>query len=658
VLGRTLRIDEDVYQIIGVMPASFRHPSVTLETDVEVWAPSGWRAAPFAPPANSARFIPSAIGRLAPGVTLDAARARVEALARERTRQFADDYPDRLGWSPRIELLASDLVANVRPALLLLMCSIAFVLLVAISNSSNLLLVRAVEREREVAIQRAVGASRARILLSLLTEGTVLALIAGAAGFLGALWGVEMLLRLMPDRLPRASDIAVDQRVFFFAVLVSTVAGLLVGIGPALQSARRDVIDRLKMAGRGLQSGAPARVRNALVVAQIATALVLLAGAALLVRSLWNLQAVETGMAVDRLTTARVWLPQPNEPSTGPFFEHARRAALIRAVLAQLEAAPDVDHAGMATALPATPDSGTASITVEGWTPDRRDFATATSVLVTPGYFRALGMTLVGGRLLQDTDDERAPRAVNVNETFARSYFGAEDPVGRRFRFVGRRGQAAPDAPWITIVGVVRDVREDGLDTPVRPQIYQSMWQVSNLGLVLVARGRSAPPPAAAIAGAVRAVDPNLPVYAVRTGEGLVAAQLAQRRFATRLINAFAATALLLAALGLHGVIAYGVRQRTQEIGVRMALGATRGRIVWLVMGQAGRLAAAGIAIGTFAAVVLSRLMATMLFDVQPTDPVTLGGAGLVVAAVAAVATLGAARQAAHIEAALALRQD
>jgi putative ABC transport system permease protein len=658
VLGRTLRIDEDEYEIIGVLPPSFRHPSVTLETDVEVWVPAGWRAAPFPPPSNSARFIPSAVGRLAGGVSLDSARARLEGLGRERVRQFPDDYPDRLRWTPRVEPLAEDLVASVRPALVLLMFSIAFVLLIAVSNTSNLLLVRAVEREREVAIQRALGAARGRILLALLTEGLVLALIGGAAGFLASLWGVELLLRLMPERLPRVADIAVDHRVFLFAMIISGGVGLLVGIGPAIQSARSDVIDRLRGAGRGLQSGAPARVRNTLVIVQVGMALVLLSGAALLVRSLWNLERIETGMTLDRLTTARLWLPQPNDPGSGPFFEHGKRVALIRGIVGQLNGTPDIAHAGIATALPATQDSGTAAFAAEGWTPDRKDLATATSVLVTPGYFPALGARLVAGRFLQDSDDERAVRAVVINETLARSYFPGEVPLGRRLRFVGRGGQVSATAPWITIVGVAADVREDGLDTPVRPQLYQSLWQASNLGLVLVARGRSAAPSADAIRNAVHAVNPNLPVYAVRTGEALVAAQLAPRRFATRLINVFAAAALLLAALGLHGVIAYGVRQRTQEIGVRLALGATRFRIMWLVLAQAARLAAIGMAIGLGAALILSRLITKMLFDVQPADPATLAGAALLVGSVVGLATVGAARRAAHVDAAVALRQE
>ena len=658
VLGRKLRIDEDVYEIIGVMPPSFRHPAQTLETDVDVWAPSGWRDAPFAKPSYSARFMPSAIGRLKRGLTLDGARARIENLSQAMMREHPDQYPARLGWTPRLHPLAADLVSTVRPALLVLMAGIVFVMLIAISNISNLLLIRAVAREREIAVQRALGASRWRIISSVLVEGIVLALVGGAFGFLASLWGVDLLLRLVPDRLPRVADIAVDRRVFLFAILTAVVAGLLVAIGPALQSARTDVSEHLKSSGKGVPGGARARARNILVVAQVAIALVLLTGAGLLARSLWKLESVETGFATTEVLTLRVWLPQPNEPSAGPYFEHPKRVALIRNILERLGGSPDVRAAGLATALPATRDTGSPAFTVEGWTPNQDDLTTATSMAVTAGYFPALGVRLIKGRLLEDRDDDRAVPAAVINETFARTYFRTEEPIGRRFRFVNARGIAPPSAPWIAIVGVVADVREDGLDTPVRPQIYRSLLQASTLSLVIVARGHGAPPPAAVVEQAVQGADPNLPLYAVRTGEDLIAAQLAQRRFATRLINAFAVMALLLAALGLHGIIAYSVRQRTHEIGVRIALGATAARIIALVLGQAVRLTAGGIAVGLAGAFVLSQFLRTMLFEISPSDPRTLAATVGILIAVVGLATIGAARRATRIEAAAALRQE
>jgi predicted permease len=659
VLGRKLRVDEDVYEIIGVMPAAFRHPSQTLETAVDVWAPSGWKDAPFTKPSHSARFMPSAIGRVKRGLTMDAVRSGLERFGADMAGQHPDQYPARLGWTPRVYPLAADLVAGVRPSLLVLMCGIALVMLIAISNISNLLLIRAVGREREVAVQRALGASRWRVVSSVLVEAGVLALAGGAVGFLASVWGIDLLLRLVPDRLPRVDDVAVDGRVFLFAMVTAVSAGLLVGVGPALQSSRADVIERLKTSGKGVHSGMRARVRSTLVVVQVAVALVLLAGAGLLVRSLWNLQAVETGISTtSEVLTLRVWLPQPNEPSAGPYFAHPKRVALIRAVQERLAASGQIRDAGMTTALPAIRDSGSTAFAVEGSSPSGSDLATATPISVTPGYFRALGIRLAQGRLLEDQDDERAPRAAIINEALARTYFRGENPIGRRFHFVNGRGQAPPNAPWITIVGVVADVKEDGIDAVVRPQIYQSLLQASTLALAIVARGHGAPPPAAVLQQAVQGVDPNLPVYAVRSGEQLIAAQLAQRRFAVRLINAFAIIAVLLAAFGLHGIIAYGVRQRTHEIGVRVALGASRHRVLGLILGQSARLTAAGVAVGLLGALALSQFLRTLLFDISPTDPWTLTATVAVVTLVVGLAALGAARRAVGIEAAVALRQE
>jgi putative ABC transport system permease protein len=376
------------------------------------------------------------------------------------------------------------------------------------------------------------------------------------------------------------------------------------------------------------------------------------------VRTLWNLQAVQTGMSTSELLTLRVWLPQPNDPKSGPYFDHQQRLALIRGVLDRLAASGEIRHAGLTTALPATRDTGSPAFAVEGWTPDRSELATATAISVTPGYFPALGVRLVQGRLLQEQDDERAPRAAVINETLAKTYFRGEDPVGRRFQFVNGRGQVPPNSQPITIVGVVGDVKEDAIDAPVRPQIYRSLLQSSTLSLAVVASGRGAPPSAAVVQQAVQSVDPNLPIYAVRSGEELVAAQLAQRRFATGLINAFAAMAVLLAALGLHGIIAYAVRQRRHEIGVRIALGATVGRILAMILGQGARLTAVGIAVGLLGALVLSQFLRTMLFEISPTDPWTLAATVVILIVVVGLATLSAARRATRIEAAVALRQE
>lgn len=659
IVGRTIHLDNDAYTIIGVMPSSFRHPSVTLVTDVDLWAPAGWKSAPFPDPGYSVRFIPSAIGRLKRSVSVDEARARVETLGRAQVQQHPNQYPSRVAWQPRVFPLADDLVSGIRPMLWVLMGAIAFVLIIAITSISNLLLARAAAREREIAVQRALGADRRRVLTALMVEGLVLAAVGGTAGLLISLWGVDALLRLVPDRLPRVAEIGVDQRVFLFTVVISLVAGVLMSAAPALQSMRTDVIGNLKEGGRSVQGGRRARtVRSALVIAQIAIAIVLLTGAGLFVRSLRNAQRVETGVELSNVLTARTWLPQPNDPKSGPYFEHSARVALIRRVIDSVKSSPGIEAVGLGMSMPLVSDSNTTAFAAEGWTPDRRELATTTLTSVTPGYFRALRVQLARGRLLADSDDDRAPRAIVVNEQFAKTYFPGENVIDKRVRFVSGRGQPPPNAPWLTIVGLIRDIKEDGVDAPVRPQIYQSLWQNSNLNLGIVARGDGFIPEGDIIRRALQSADANLPLYAVRTGEELLAADLAQRRFAATLVNVFASAALLLAALGLHGVIAFGVRQRLHEFGLRVALGATAGRILTLVLAQGARLAAAGVAIGVLATLALSRFVSSLLFNVNARDPLTLGAVVAVLTIVVGAATAAAAYRATRVEGTVALRGE
>jgi putative ABC transport system permease protein len=305
--------------------------------------------------------------------------------------------------------------------------------------------------------------------------------------------------------------------------------------------------------------------------------------------------------------------------------------------------------------MPLVNDSGTTAFAAEGWTADRRNLATTTLSSVTPGYFRAWRAQLARGRLLDDSDNERAPRAVVVNEQFAKVYFPGENVINKRLRFVTGRGQPPPSAPWLTVVGVVRDIKEDGVDAPVRPQIYQSLWQVSNLALGVVARGDAFTPRRESIQRALQSADANLPLYAVRSGEELFSAGVAQRRFAATLVNVFASAALLLAALGLHGVIAFGVRQRLHEFGLRVALGATASRILALVLIQGARLAAAGIAIGVLATLVLSGFASSLVFNVNVRDPLTLIAVVILLVVVVGAATLAAAYRAARVQGTMAL---
>jgi putative ABC transport system permease protein len=410
--------------------------------------------------------------------------------------------------------------------------------------------------------------------------------------------------------------------------------------------------------------GSVARLRGVLVVAEFALALVLLVAAALLIQSFWHLQRVTLGFNPDSVLTARIWLPQPNEPSTGPYFRHDARVAFYRRVLDRVAVLPGVQSVGGVSTLPLSGSPGRASFTIEGQGTDAADVSSSQSTLVTPGYFGALGIALVHGRLFSDHDDVRAPAAVLVSESFARQFFPNADAVGKRIALGSRvRSASGPQQAggpnWSTIVGVVRDVKTDRLDAGATPMFYRSVLQVSNLSLTLVVRAHGDPAVLAELMRReVRAVDPNEPLFGVRTMQAVVAAAMAQRRFTMQLLALLAATALALSAIGIYGVMAYFVTQRTHEIGIRMALGAAPGDVLAMVLRQGARLAAAGVAAGIVGAFALTRAIGTLLFGVSPRDPLTFVTLSLVLSAVALVACYVPARRATRVDPIQALRYE
>jgi len=390
---------------------------------------------------------------------------------------------------------------------------------------------------------------------------------------------------------------------------------------------------------------------------------VLLVGAALLVQSFWRLQRVDLGFNPASVLTARIWLPQPNLPETGPYFKHDARVSFYRRVLDRVAALPGVQAVGGVSSLPLSGSPGRTSFTIEGRSTDGGDVPTTEASLVTPGYFRALGVELVRGRLFDDHDDARAPAAVVVSESFARQFFAVEDAIGRRL-LPGGRGrpngpQQPPPANWLTIIGIVRDVKSARVEAGPAPLLYRSVLQTSNLNLTLVVRTRTDPSMLAEpIRREVRAVDPNEPVFSVRTMDAVVASALAQRRFTMLLLALFAATALALSAIGIYGVMAYFVTQRTHEIGIRMALGASRRDVVTMVLGQGARLATAGVAVGLVGALAITRAIATLLFGVSPRDPGTLVALAAALTAVALLACYVPARRATRVDPIRALRYE
>jgi predicted permease len=665
-IGKRIRIDNDMYSIIGVAPPGFRHPGRVTTTDVDVWAPSGWLASPFpSQPIRRAYLLRGAIARLPRGVTAAAAQARIDALAADLRRQFAADYPAAAGWAWRVIPLRDDLVGNVRPALLTLLGAVGFVLLIACANIASLLLARSSVRQREIAIRRALGASRGRLICQLLTESVLLAVVGGLAGLLVAIWGIDGFIRLSPANLPRLDAVTVNGTVLIFSALLSIATGVLFGLAPAIQGSRTDLNQVMRDTSRSTTApGKVARLRAALVVGEFALALVLLIGAALLVQSFWRLQGVDLGFRPASVLTLGLWLPQPNDPQSGPYFTHDARVAFYRRTLDRLSRLPGVDAVGGVSVLPLTGGRGRISFAIEHRATDLGDTAASDAALATPGYFRALGIDLVRGRLFDDHDDGAAPPVAVVSESFSRRFFGDSDPIGRRVAPGGRaQGQVSGGpvqavAPnWITIIGVVRDVRNSSLELESSPTLYRSVWQVSNLNLTLTLHTAGDPTILADfVRREVRAVDPNEPVYAVQTMDAVVATALSQRRFTMLLLALFAGTALCLSAIGIYGVMAYFVTQRTHEFGVRMALGATSADVVAMVLKQGARLAAAGIAAGLVGAMALTRAIGALLYDVSARDPLTFAGLSAALTLAALVASYIPARRALQVDPIAALR--
>jgi putative ABC transport system permease protein len=663
VLGKRIRIDNDMYSIIGVAPVSFRHPGRGTQTDVDVWAPAGWLASPFSPePVRRAYLLQGGIGRLRSGVTPAAAQRRIDILVGELRQAFPSDYPPAARWTLRVIPLHEDLVGNVRPALVTLLVAVGFVLLIACANVASLLLARSSARQREIAIRRAVGAGRGRLVAQLLTESVMLASIGGIAGLFVALWGIDALVHLSPTDLPRLHAVGVNGAVLGFTAALSLVTGVIFGLAPAIQGSNADLQQVLRESspGSGIGTGV-ARLRAVLVVGEFALALVLLVGAALMIQSFWRLQGVELGFRPDAVLTARLWLPQPNDPKTGPYFTHDARVSFYRRVQEHVAALPGVQAVGGTSVLPLSGARGRISFAIEGRPADAGDTSAAEGALATPDYFHALGIDLLRGRIFDDHDDGSRPIVGVVSESFVRLYFPNEDPIGRRL-FPGGR-LPAPNAPTprnaITIVGVVRDIKTGGLEVGAAPLLYRSVWQVSNLNLTLVVRASGDPVQLSeAIRREVRVVDPNEPVFGVRTMNEVVAIALAQRRFTMLLLALFAATALALSAIGIYGVMAYFVTQRTHEIGIRMALGASRRAVLGMVLGQGAKLAAGGVVAGLLGAVAMTRAIAALLFDVSPRDPATLVALSLALCAIAMLACYVPARRATRVDPIRALRYE
>ncbi len=647
VLGRTLDIQGFPIPIVGVMPAGFEFPGLQWEA----WGPLGLNVED--PWARNNHYL-NALARLKPGVTRQAAQNEVDLLASRSTTDFPEFYPDP-GYRIRLQSYHTRLVGDVAVPLYILMGAVGFVLLTACVNVANLLLARGEARKREMAIRTAMGASGARVARQLLTENFLLAASGGFAGIGVAFLGVKLLLAIVPDGLPRLNQIGIDGVVLGFSLLLVVGTGFLFGVIPALQATKPNLHETLKEGGHshgGAKSGHA--LRRTLVVVQMALAVVLVAGAGIMLRSVLNMYRVDTGFTTENVLTLRL------SPSSNKYNTSELRVAFYRGLLEQANALPGVAAAGAVGSLPLFGGTSNWSIVLEGQPVATVANAPAARVQqATPEYFDALGFTLLRGRLFTWDDVANSTGVVVINEAMARAHWPDEDPIGKRMRVF------AGDPPWMEVIGVVKDVRYQAVNRDPEPRWYVPHAQgyrtayVSPLGMTLVVRTTSDPN---ALVGPIRGLmasfDNSVPISQVQTMEQVFAVSVERERFVSTMLAAFGLLALFLAAVGVYGVISYAVSQRTHEIGLRMALGASGGNVLGQVVREGLVLSLIGVGVGLAGSILVSRAFESLVFGITPTDPLTYVGVIVVLTAVAAGASLIPARRASRVSPMVALREQ
>ena len=658
ILGRKVYADTDLYTIIGVMPPEFRHPGKTLRNEVDMWATAGFSANPFGPPVRAQRMLPGAIGRLKDGINVSQAQARVDAFVATLQSDFPKEYPQQAGWSVRVLSAHQQLVGNVRTILYVVLAAVGLVLLIGCVNLANLMLARSSGRRREMAIRLALGASRRRLIVQLLTESLLLAFIGGALALVVLMLTLHGLVQFIPADIPRLHEVQMNFSVLGFVFLISAVTGLLFGLVPALQSSRSNVVVNLKDGSHGSGFGlATHRFRSGLVVLEFALSLILMIAAGLLLRSFGRLLDVNPGFNPDNVLLARVWLPVPNNPELDPYRDPSKRAGFIKELLQRVSAIPGVRNAAISSgnAVPLVGPHNSGGFTIEGDAVTNNAIPTAQVSVVSPDYFRTLETPLKRGRFFTDADDRQAPQVVLIDEALVERYFNNRDPVGLRIK----RGGPSSEAPWMMIVGIVGNVKSDGFDQPDQPHLYFPVFQNPAYAMAIYLRTDVAPSRLTqALREQVRAVDRDLPVFGECTMAQVAAESVSRRKFAMQLVGLFGILALLLAGVGIYGVIAYSVTQRTREIGIRVALGASRGAILRWVLKQGMTLTVAGVAVGVLGALALTRLLRSLLFGIGPTDIVTYGVLATLLTVVALIACYVPARRATKVDPLVALRYE
>ena len=649
IVNRPLLLNGESYTVIGVLPQTFE-----WQSPVDVFVTVGLHSDRLMNrDSHPGMYV---LGLLKPGVTPEQARTDMKAIA----ARLAQQYPkSNEGTSVALETLQDQAVQDIRPALLILLAAVGFVLLIACANVANLLLARAASRSKEIAIRTALGAGRLRIIRQLLTESVMLSVLGGALGLLFAMWGIDALVSVVPDDIPRllVANIGLDARVLAFTFGISVLTGLLFGLAPAMQASKSNLNESLKEGGRsGSAGGSHQRVRNMLVVSEVALSLLLLVGAGLLIKSFMRLQQTDLGFDPENVLTLRVPLPEAR------YKENAKVASFWDELQTRVRALPGVESVGLTRGLPMNGgiESG---ITVEGQeVANNKDITIAVNLFTSAEYFRTMNIPLMSGRYFTEQDTKDSQPVVLVDEMLAARFFPNTDPVGKRLKMGGADNQA----PWMQIVGVVKHVKHYSPDEEGRVEVYtpykqvpQEFFAAATRSMWLAVRTKADPTSLTnAIRNEVQAIDKDQPISNVDTMENIVAATVAPQKFATWLLGLFAGTAMLLAAIGIYGVMAYSVTQRTHEIGIRMALGAKNTDVLRMVVGQGMKLALVGVAFGLVGAFAATRLMSSLLFGVSATDPLTYGGVAVLLAAVALFACLIPARKATRVDPMIALRYE